>query len=119
MPEPPEGGTTNRNGIDQTLSEGFGMRSILAALGLLLLCRGSSAGDLPDLATRKQGSDWPRFLGPTGDSVSTETGILTKWPKEGLRVVWSKRLGEGYAMPAISRGRAFVFDRVRDEQRLQ
>jgi outer membrane protein assembly factor BamB len=95
------------------------MRMILSAMALLLLGDLATAGDLPDLGTRKQGVDWTRFLGPTGNSVSTETGILTQWPKEGLRVVWSKRLGGGYAMPAISRGRAFVFDRDGDEQRLQ
>src|SRR5260370_41644115 len=95
------------------------MRSLLAALGFFLLRNGSPAGELPDLGTRKQGSDWPSFLGPTADSVSTETGIMTKWPKDGLRVVWSKRLGGGYAMPSISRGRQFVFDRVRYDQRLQ
>src|SRR5262245_37131261 len=37
----------------------------------------------PDLGTRTSGSDWPCFLGPTGDSVSTEKGILAPWPKEG------------------------------------
>src|SRR5258708_32441689 len=37
----------------------------------------------PDLGTRKAGSDWPQFLGPTGDSVSTEKGIVTPWPKDG------------------------------------
>jgi outer membrane protein assembly factor BamB len=95
------------------------MRAMLLVVGLALLGCTASAGDLSDLGTRQQGVDWTRFLGPTGDSVSPETGILTRWPKEGLRVVWSKRLGGGYAMPAISRGRAFVFDRQGDEQRLQ
>ena len=95
------------------------MRAIPLAMGVLLLGGFATAGDLTDIGTRKQGVDWARFLGPSGDSVSPETGILTRWPKEGLRVVWSKRLGGGYAMPAISRGRAFVFDRVDDEQRLQ
>ena len=42
------------------------------------------AGSPPDLWTRKAGGDWPRFLGPTGDGVSPETGILTTWPKGGL-----------------------------------
>jgi outer membrane protein assembly factor BamB len=73
----------------------------------------------PDLGTRKAGSDWPCFLGPTGDSVSTEKGIRTPWPKEGPRVVWTKRLGEGYAMPSISRGRLFVFDRIGNRARLR
>lgn len=71
-----------------------------------------------DLRTRKTGSDWPRFLGPTGDSVSTETGILTNWPKEGLRIVWQKKVEVGYGMPGISNGRLFHFDRKRDSARL-
>jgi outer membrane protein assembly factor BamB len=95
------------------------MRAITSAFLLLIFALITSAGELPDLGTRKKGVDWPRFLGPTANSVSTETGILTKWPKEGLRVVWSKKLGGGYAMPAISRGRLFIFDRFRDNQRLQ
>src|SRR3954463_75371 len=65
----------------------------------------------PDLWTRKSGSDWPSFLGPTGDSVSSEKGILAPWPREGPKIVWEKKIGQGYAMPAVSRGRLFVFDR--------
>src|SRR5262245_52056578 len=72
----------------------------------------------PDLRTRKTGSDWPAFLGPNGDSVSTEKGIIAPWPKEGLHVVWHKRLGAGYATPAISRGRLFLFERHGDQARL-
>ena len=30
----------------------------------------------PDLRTRKSGSDWDRFLGPTGDGKSPETSLL-------------------------------------------
>lgn len=72
-----------------------------------------------DLRTRKDGSDWPRFLGPTGDSVSSEKGILTPWPKQGPPLVWQRELGEGYGMPAVSRGRLFVFDRVGNRARLR
>ncbi len=72
----------------------------------------------PDLRTRTAGSDWERFLGPTGDSISTEKGLLTPWPKNGPPLVWEKRLGAGYAMPAISRGRLFLFDRLRNRARL-
>ena len=39
-----------------------------------------------DLRTRKTGVDWPCFLGPTGDSVSSEKGILVPWPKKGPRL---------------------------------
>jgi outer membrane protein assembly factor BamB len=73
----------------------------------------------PDLGTRKAGVDWPRFLGPTGDSVSAETGIIAPWPNEGLHLVWQARSPEGYGAPTVSRGRLFLFDRVRDRQRLR
>jgi outer membrane protein assembly factor BamB len=77
-------------------------------------------GELPpDLGTRKAGDDWPAFLGPHANSTSTEKSILSPWPKEGLRLVWSMRLGNGYGMPSISRGRLFHFDRARDTARLR
>src|SRR5438067_7354693 len=68
--------------------------------------------------TRQAGSHRPRFLGPLGTSVSTETGIISPWPKEGLRIVWHKKLGTGYGMPSISKGRLFQFDRHGDRARL-
>jgi outer membrane protein assembly factor BamB len=72
-----------------------------------------------DLRTRKTGADWPCFLGPTGDSVSTEKGILTPWPAAGPKIVWQREIDIGYAMPSISRGRLFLFDRFRNRARLR
>ena len=62
-------------------------------------------------ASGRKGVDWPRFLGPTGDSVSPEKGIRAPWPKDGLRVVWHRRVGEGYAPPTIAAGRLYLFER--------
>jgi outer membrane protein assembly factor BamB len=73
---------------------------------------------IPNLWTRTKGEDWPTFLGPRGDGKSSETGILTHWPKEGLRIVWQKELGTGYGIGSISRGRLFQFDRFGDVARL-
>src|SRR6516225_8291976 len=64
-----------------------------------------------DLRTRKTGHDWPCFLGPTGDGVSAEKGILSKWPKAGPAVVWSIETDSGYSGAVVSRGRLFLFDR--------
>ena len=85
---------------------------------VLLFASVAHAESPPDLWTRKAGSDWPRFLGPTGDGVSPEKGILTTWPKEGLKVLWEAPMGLGYAPPTVSRGRLFHFDRFRDDNRL-
>src|ERR1700690_2885763 len=95
------------------------MLILAMTMALLALARGAPAADIPDLGTRKQGVDWPKFLGPTGDSKSTEKGIITTWPATGPRLVWQLKLGMGYCMPAISRGRAFVFDRTLHEARLR
>jgi outer membrane protein assembly factor BamB len=68
----------------------------------------------PDPST----SDWPGFLGPTHDSKSPEKGILARWPAEGPRIVWHKKLGVSYGICSISKGRLFQFDRHRDKARL-
>ncbi|MYE90242.1 PQQ-binding-like beta-propeller repeat protein [Candidatus Poribacteria bacterium] len=65
----------------------------------------------PDLRTRQSGSDWDRFLGPTGDSKSFETDLLTSWSSEGPPVVWEKEIGTSYGAPTVSQGRLFMFDR--------
>ena len=72
----------------------------------------------PDLGSRQRGVDWPVFLGPTGDSKSTETGILTNWDSKIPRIVWQQPLGTGYGAPTIARGRLFQFDRFDDMARL-
>src|SRR5262249_13151709 len=76
------------------------------------------ASDVRDLRTRKAGCDWPGFLGPQGTSVSPEKGIISPWPKVGLRIVWQMQVGTGYGMPSISRGRLFQFDRHQGRVRL-
>jgi len=74
--------------------------------------------EVVDLGTRKAGSDWPKFLGPAGDSVSSEQGIIAPWPEKGLQIVWQIPTGSGYGMPTISQGRLFLFDRHDDQARL-
>lgn len=81
-----------------------------------------SKGQTPDVKSqpavpRDMKNDWPGFLGPHGTSISTETGIISPWPKEGLKVVWMKKIGEGYPAPSISKGRLYNFDRHRDKDR--
>ncbi|HEV3142436.1 MAG TPA: PQQ-binding-like beta-propeller repeat protein [Gemmataceae bacterium] len=93
------------------------MRAFLTIL--VFLAASFAFAEPPDLGTRHTGSDWPRFLGPTADSISTETGIIKPWPKDGLKVVWQKKLSLGYAPPAVSRGRLFVFDSYIDAEKKQ
>jgi len=67
---------------------------------------------------RRKGTDWPTFLGPTGDGKSSEKGISTSWPLNGPRVVWQRKVGSGYGMCAIKDGRVYLFDRHGNRARL-
>ena len=58
-------------------------------------------------------SEWPQWLGPKRDAVWEETGLVTKFPKDGPPVVWRRPIGEGYAGPAVAGGKLFVMDRVK------
>ncbi len=97
------------------------MRCSLLLLALIG-CTGPNEEPQPGAAERvkptRAGTDWPTLLGPTRDGVSTETGILTTWPKEGLKKVWDCDLGLGYAPPVIAAGKLYHFDRFADAARL-
>ncbi len=54
---------------------------------------------------------WPCFRGPWWDGVSDEEVALAEsWPEEGPPRRWSIPVGEGYAGPAIHRGRVYLLD---------
>jgi outer membrane protein assembly factor BamB len=54
--------------------------------------------------------DWPQWLGPKRDSVWRETGIVERFPDDGLKVKWRAEVGMGYSGPAVADGRVFVMD---------
>lgn len=89
----------------------------VAAVCSIVPIRGDEALP-PDLWTRTVGDDWAAFLGPTGDGKSSETGLVAPWPEAGPKLIWQQRVGTGYGMPAVSRGRLFQFDRRGDRARL-
>ncbi len=61
-------------------------------------------------------SDWPQYLGPGRDAVSTETGLKRSWPAKGPGVLWTLPLGEGFGGPAVSDGKVYVLDRESSKQ---
>jgi outer membrane protein assembly factor BamB len=59
---------------------------------------------LPALA-----ADWPQWRGPDRTAISSETGLLKAWPKEGPPLLWTYRdAGTGYSGPAIVGDRFFT-----------
>jgi outer membrane protein assembly factor BamB len=60
--------------------------------------------------------DWPSFLGPTHNAVSTETKLTRTLPPP---LVWEFPRGEGYTSPAIAGDRLVFLHRLRDEEAVE
>lgn len=66
-------------------------------------------------------SNWPRFLGPTGDGVSLETKLVDQLaqPQEGKpdpMLVWALTKGRSFSAPSISEGRLICFHRMANSE---
>ena len=56
-----------------------------------------------------QDSFWPQFHGPNRDNLSTEKGLLKKWPEKGPALLWrSQGLGHGYSSVSIAAGMIYT-----------
>ena len=72
------------------------MKIPATVLLLLILCPIT----LPSFA-----GDWPQWRGPNRDGVSTEKGLLDKWPEGGPKLVWkAKGLGVGFSSVSVRDG---------------
>ncbi|MCX5770836.1 MAG: PQQ-like beta-propeller repeat protein [Candidatus Hydrogenedentes bacterium] len=61
-------------------------------------------------------ADWPQFRGPNRDAKSTETGLLKKWPEQGLTPLWTvDGLGNGYSSVSVANGMIFTTGMVGDK----
>jgi outer membrane protein assembly factor BamB len=73
----------------------FRLPSVLA---VVLVC--SALGGRPASA-----ADWPQFLGPNRNGISTETKLLDKFPSDGPPEVWRAKGGGGMSGLIISNGK--------------
>jgi outer membrane protein assembly factor BamB len=53
-------------------------------------------------------SEWGTWLGPNGNGISRETGLVRSFPEEGPNVLWRARLGTGCSGIADAGGRAIT-----------
>ena len=68
------------------------------------------------LAGKSHAADWPQFLGPTRNGISTETNLSSPWPTEGPPVVWQKKIGEGFSGPVVAANRVILFHRQTNKE---
>jgi len=55
--------------------------------------------------------DWPQYLGPDRNSVSTQKNILRTWPPQGPEVLWTADVGIGFGGPVVKDGKVYLLDR--------
>lgn len=63
--------------------------------------------------------EWPQFRGPNRDNVSTEPGLLAKWPEDGPSLAWKQTgLGQGYSSVSVVKGKVFTMGNRGDDEYL-
>ncbi len=60
--------------------------------------------------------DWPKFLGPSGNGTSPESGLVNEWPAAGPKKVWSRTVGTGYSAPSTRDGSLVLHHRLANEE---
>lgn len=74
------------------------------ACSWILVC--SMACILLPVAQAEDSAGWPQFLGPNRNGISSETGLLDKYPADGPKVVWRFESGDGMSGIALDGKRA-------------
>lgn len=60
-------------------------------------------------AAYAQQDSWPRFHGPRNDNISDDTGLLTEWPDDGPKMIWTRSdCGCGFSGVSIADGMIFT-----------
>ncbi len=60
--------------------------------------------DEPGLATK----DWPQWLGPTRQAITSMPNLRRSWPSGGLPILWKESSREAYSSFAVADGRVFT-----------
>lgn len=82
----------------------------MASLRILLFC-----GIVLALSA-VHAADWPQFLGPMRNGISTESNLVRPWPANGPPIRWKKDVGAGFSGPVIARGKLVLFHRKGDQE---
>jgi outer membrane protein assembly factor BamB len=85
--------------------------SIALAFGLFVFLSGGSTTMVLSAEAQSSGTgeDWPQFRGTRRDGKSSGKGLLTRWPADGPRLLWSVQgIGKGFSHVSVSGGRIYV-----------
>ena len=63
--------------------------------------------------------DWPQWRGLNRDGSWHEKGIVQKFEKSQIPVLWRTPISRGYSGPTVSQNRVYVMDRIKDPNQLE
>jgi outer membrane protein assembly factor BamB len=63
------------------------------------------------LISAGRAEDWPQFRGPRGDGTWQGPQLPETWPQAGLKRLWRKDIGGGYAGISVVGDRVYTLDR--------
>lgn len=75
---------------------------VSAFVPLVLLALGGLA------AAPLSGGEWPAWRGVRGDGIVDQGPLPERWPEEGLRTLWRRKLGTGFSGITVAGGRLFT-----------
>ncbi len=78
--------------------------SITSSAGVVSNWKSEATGSLISFAEH----DWPQWLGPNRNGISSETGILTSFPESGPKVLWQAPSGDGYSGMSVLDGKLYT-----------
>ncbi|MBT5704798.1 PQQ-like beta-propeller repeat protein [bacterium] len=61
-------------------------------------------------------ADWPKFLGPLGTGITTETNLISQWAASGPKRLWRQEVGTGYSAPSIIDNQLTLHHRIGNEE---
>src|SRR6266545_2691290 len=57
-----------------------------------------------------QADDWPQYRGQNALGIWNESGVVDRFPSQGLKVLWRTPVKGGYTGPSVADGRIYVTD---------
>ena len=84
---------------------------VVVVIGLLLFSQ-------PLMEAAEATAEWPQFLGPNRNGLSTETGLVEAFPEGGPKIAWRMEGGVGMSGLSISQGHVVTMVQRKGKQRL-
>ncbi len=57
------------------------------------------------------GQDWPEINGPARNGVANQEKLLSAWPADGPKKIWSHPVGQGFSGPVVADRQLILFHR--------